>query len=45
LRVKDGQGTVGKFLYDDKMYNDLESFAADIKKNPWKLLFKTKEKK
>jgi len=45
LRVKDGQGTVGKFLYDDRVYNDIESFAADIKKNPWKLLFKAKEKK
>ncbi|MDP2939593.1 MAG: MlaD family protein [Candidatus Omnitrophota bacterium] len=44
-RVKDGQGTVGKLLYDEKIYNDLESFAEDIKKHPWKLLFKTKEKK
>ncbi len=45
LRMKDGQGTIGKFLYDDKVYNDIESFASDIKKNPWKLLFKSKEKK
>ena len=45
LRMKDGQGTMGKFFSDDKVYNDLEGFASDIKKNPWKLLFKAKEKK
>jgi phospholipid/cholesterol/gamma-HCH transport system substrate-binding protein len=44
-RMKDGQGTVGKLFYDETIYNDLEGFASDIKKNPWKLLFKTKEKK
>lgn len=45
LQIKDGQGTIGKLMYSDAIYNDLESFANDIKKNPWKLLFKTKEKK
>ncbi len=45
LRIKEGQGTVGKLLYDEKIYNDLEGFAEDIKKNPWKLLFKTKGKR
>jgi hypothetical protein len=36
---------MGKFFADEKVYNDLEGFASDIKKNPWKLLFKTKEQK
>ena len=39
------EGTVGKLLYDDKIYNELDALVADIKKNPWKLFFKTKEKK
>lgn len=45
LRIKEGEGTIGKLINDETIYNDLESFAADIKKHPWKLLFKTKEKK
>ena len=44
-RIREGRGTVGKLLVDEKIYNDLESFIADIKANPWKLLHKTKEKK
>jgi len=39
------EGTVGKLLYDDKIYNELDALVTDIKKNPWKLFFKTKEKK
>jgi phospholipid/cholesterol/gamma-HCH transport system substrate-binding protein len=43
-RIKNKEGTVGKLLYDDTLYNDLESLVGDIKRNPWKLLIKTKEK-
>jgi len=39
-RLRDGEGTVGKLLKEDKVYKDLEAFVADIKKNPWKLLKK-----
>ncbi|MDD5027172.1 MAG: MlaD family protein [Candidatus Omnitrophica bacterium] len=39
------EGTVGKLLYDDKIYNELDALVTDIKKHPWKLFFKTKEKK
>lgn len=45
LNIREGKGTVGKLLFDDTLYNDLESFANDIKKHPWKLLWKTKENK
>ena len=41
-RLKDGEGTVGKLLTEDKIYNDLEEFIEDIKKHPWKLLHKPK---
>ncbi len=39
-RLRDGQGTVGKLLKDDKVAKDLEAFVADIKAHPWKLLKK-----
>ncbi len=39
-RLRDGEGTLGKLLKEDKVYKDLEAFVSDIKKNPWKLLKK-----
>lgn len=39
-RLKDGKGTIGKLLTEDKIYNDLEAFVEDVKKHPWKLLHK-----
>jgi phospholipid/cholesterol/gamma-HCH transport system substrate-binding protein len=39
-RLKNGEGTIGKLLTEEKIYNDLEAFTEDIKKNPWKLLNK-----
>jgi len=44
-RLKDGKGTVGKLLVEEKIYNDLEGFVSDIKAHPWKLLHKTREKR
>jgi len=44
-RIVNQEGSLGKLLYDDKIYNELEAFVADVRKNPWKLLIKTKEKK
>jgi ABC-type transporter Mla subunit MlaD len=43
-RIIDKQGTLGKLLYDDTVYNELEAFVTDVRKNPWKLLVRTKEK-
>ncbi|MDD4953986.1 MAG: MlaD family protein [Candidatus Omnitrophica bacterium] len=45
VRINKAEGTVGKLLYDDKLYNELEALVTDIRKNPWKLFHKTKEKK
>jgi hypothetical protein len=36
---------VGKLLYDDKIYNELDAMITDLRKHPWKLFFKGKEKK
>jgi len=44
-RLKNGEGTIGKLLTDDAMYNNLEAFTADIKKHPWKLLNKPREER
>ena len=39
-RLKNGEGTIGKLLTRDEIYQDLEAFVEDIKNNPWKLLNK-----
>ena len=44
-RIKNKEGTVGKLLYDDALYNELQGLVADIRRNPWKLFWKAKEKK
>jgi len=38
----EGKGTVGKLLTDDKLYTNVEEMFADLKKNPWKLLYRPK---
>ena len=40
-RLRDGEGTVGRLLKEDKIAKDLEAFVADIKAHPWKLLKKS----
>jgi phospholipid/cholesterol/gamma-HCH transport system substrate-binding protein len=39
-KIKNGEGTVGKLLYEDAIYKDLEGLTSDLRKNPWKLLRK-----
>jgi len=50
--LKDGKGTAGKLLYDERLYDnlegmtaDLQGMAADLKTSPWKLLYRPKEKR
>lgn len=45
IKIKNKEGTIGKLLYDDKIYNELDALIVDIRKHPWKLFWKTKEKK
>jgi len=42
--INNKEGTIGKLIYDGALYNELEAFATDVRKHPWKLLWKTKEK-
>ena len=39
-KIKNGEGTMGKLLMDQAVYDNLEAFTADIKRHPWKLLVK-----
>ena len=41
--LKDGEGTIGRFITDDKLYKDIDEMILDIKKNPWKLLYRPKQ--
>jgi phospholipid/cholesterol/gamma-HCH transport system substrate-binding protein len=42
-RIKNGEGTVGKLMYKDELYNELEALVVDLKSHPWKLFWKGKE--
>jgi phospholipid/cholesterol/gamma-HCH transport system substrate-binding protein len=42
--VNKGEGTVGKLFFDDGLYNNVEEMFGDLKKHPWKLLYRPKEK-
>jgi len=44
-QIRNKDGSLGKFIYDNSFYNELEALLIDIRKNPWKLFYKTKEKK
>jgi len=43
-RIKNKEGTVGKLLYDDALYGQIEELVIDIKKHPWKLFTRPKER-
>ena len=38
--IEKGDGTAGKLLMEDELYQDLREFVQDIKAHPWKLLKK-----
>jgi len=40
--LKEGRGTIGKLLTDESIYNNLDDLTADLKGNPWKLLYRPK---
>jgi len=44
-QVKSGKGTVGKLVFDEALYNEVEAMVKDIKNNPWKLLSKPSQPK
>lgn len=42
-KIDRGEGSAGKFLNNDAIYNEMEAFVKDLKKHPWKLLKKSKD--
>jgi len=45
VNVEKGQGNVGKLFFDDSLYNNMEELFGDLKKHPWKLLYRDKSEK
>ncbi len=39
-RIEAGEGTAGKSLKDAQLYDDLKSLVSDLRKHPWKMLWK-----
>jgi phospholipid/cholesterol/gamma-HCH transport system substrate-binding protein len=44
-RLRDGEGTMGKLLTDEAVYQDVKALIRDLRDHPWKLLRKEDEKK
>ncbi|NQV04303.1 MAG: MCE family protein [Candidatus Omnitrophica bacterium] len=42
-KAKEGGGTIGRLMSDDKLYTDIDEMILDIKAHPWKLLYRPKE--
>lgn len=43
-KIKRGEGTLGKLVSDEGLYNDIEGFVQDLKAHPWKLLYRPRGK-
>lgn len=43
--LQKGKGSLGKLLYDDRLYEELLAITEDLKQHPWKLLYRPKEKR
>lgn len=43
--IQQGKGTLGMFLYNPNIYKNLDELSADLKNNPWKLLYRPKPAK
>lgn len=43
-KIKAGEGTIGKLVNDETVYNNIEDLTDDLRRHPWKLFWKTKEK-
>jgi phospholipid/cholesterol/gamma-HCH transport system substrate-binding protein len=38
--IKKGQGTIGGFVMDEEIYDDVQEMIRDLKHNPWKFLWR-----
>jgi phospholipid/cholesterol/gamma-HCH transport system substrate-binding protein len=44
-KVDKGEGTIGKLVSSDELYNELMAFVKDLKAHPWKLMQKDDKSK
>ncbi len=44
-KVEKGEGTLGKLLMEDELYQEMEAFVKDVRAHPWKLLKKDSSSK
>lgn len=44
-KVEGGEGTIGKLVNSEELYDEINAFIKDIEANPWKLFRKTRQKK
>ena len=42
-KIEDGEGTIGKLIVSEELYDELRAFITDIEENPWKLFRKPKK--
>ena len=42
-KIERGEGTIGKLVSSEELYDELHAFIEDIEKNPWKLFRKPKK--
>jgi len=38
--IRRGKGTIGAFMTDEQLYDDLQELARDLKHNPWKFFWR-----
>jgi len=43
-KINSGQGTIGKLVNEDGIYNNANGLVKDLKENPWKLLQKPRRR-
>ena len=39
-KIQRGEGTVGGFVQDPQVYDDLKELMRDLKRHPWKMLWR-----
>jgi phospholipid/cholesterol/gamma-HCH transport system substrate-binding protein len=44
-KIRLGEGSLGQLINNDSLYTELDAFAKEIRRNPWKLLKKPGRKK
>ncbi len=44
-KIRADKGTLGRFIYDDSLYENINALIKDLKENPWKLLHRPRRKR